>query len=245
MFDHPLTPYYRVKPTALEWLPIHPKEGRTSYRNWTGYRFPTETSRPASCVGRFEARCKDLSFAEGEPRLRAVGYALDNAKVVDFVTSEWPLMSEASGSRAETLRAAAEIVAASLIGALKSALFREGDPVDTEATRFRTARDRFWRETEAQFFALMALPAGEKTFAESVGAPWHRALRSVATRILDDAVPLEQLALESARRLVEARRMLLLTLSGTTKRGRELFDRLDLVPPEPSKTARRRREPAT
>ena len=33
---HPLTPYYRTKPSETEWLPRHPQPGRLAYRDWVG-----------------------------------------------------------------------------------------------------------------------------------------------------------------------------------------------------------------
>ena len=52
---HPLSPYYCKKP-GTEWLPYHPKPGRTSYRNWLGLTFgkESETRRVAKTVDRFQ-----------------------------------------------------------------------------------------------------------------------------------------------------------------------------------------------
>ena len=54
LWQHPLSPYYRVKPGA-ELLPVHPKPGRVSYRNWLGIAFGQndKTRMPAESVRRF------------------------------------------------------------------------------------------------------------------------------------------------------------------------------------------------
>jgi len=50
--EHPLTPSYRVKPDASEWLPVHPQPGGVAYRHWLGFVLEPKTGlrRPAKCV---------------------------------------------------------------------------------------------------------------------------------------------------------------------------------------------------
>ena len=44
-WEHPLTPYYSKKEDDPEWLPVHPKAGRLSYRNWLGITMEPRSGR--------------------------------------------------------------------------------------------------------------------------------------------------------------------------------------------------------
>ena len=58
---HPLTPYYRTKPTEPEWLPVHLQPGRLGYRDWVGLVLGdavgnASTRAPAAAMLRAEQR---------------------------------------------------------------------------------------------------------------------------------------------------------------------------------------------
>ena len=94
---HPLTPYYRSKPTDPEWLPVHPQPGRLGYRDWVGLVLGdadgnASTRAPAAAVVQAEKRLGRMAQeVRRGTRLHAAGYDMDNMKPRGFVESEMPV----------------------------------------------------------------------------------------------------------------------------------------------------------
>ncbi len=179
LWSHPLTPYYRKKPGA-EPLPVHPKPGKVSYRNWLGLAFGEggDTRTVAASVHRFH------SLSNAPPaELLVGGWAMSNMKPMDFSVHVYPTfrLDSDAGLRAGTLVEAANVAAGALMGQLKSALKIKGQAGDA-------VREAFFAVTEPDFVdAMKALTAGHGPQVEDA---WLRALRRHALRLFDqEALP--------------------------------------------------------
>ena len=87
LWQHPLSPYYCEKPGAAL-LPVHPKPGRISYRNWLGLAFGqgSETRKVAASVRRFHHFLSNPPPAE----LLVGGWAMSKMKPMDFDLNVYP-----------------------------------------------------------------------------------------------------------------------------------------------------------
>lgn len=232
---HPLTPRYQVK-TGAEVLPLHPQPGGIGYRHWLGLvlRSPDSLRTPAPAVTSWHEGDRGLAVGGGHARLLAAGYDMDNMKARAFVESEMPLPAapdEATRRRldavATQLVLSADHVAGLLRSAIRFALFSPGATVKLDSALLSATRERFWEETEASFFGLLAAAPEDAT------RRWLDRVRDVALRLFDEAAPLTPETAGAAPRISRARRQLLFALAGFGKDGQELFSRLALVTPEP------------
>ncbi|MCY4003820.1 MAG: type I-E CRISPR-associated protein Cse1/CasA [Rhodospirillales bacterium] len=219
---HPLSPYYRPKPEK-EWLPCHPKPGRTSYRNWLGLTFGegSETRRIAGTIDRFQK----LTNA---PRweVEAGGWAMDNMKPLDFALHVYPVfhLDVDAQVRVENLVKAANVAAKALSRALRRAVTLEGRAAEL-------IREALFADTEPAFVrAVRTVVRGDD---EAVEEAWLAALRKVAISVFDrHAVPaLPDRDVANVEQAVAARRALL----GAFMRPNGVRQTLELPdqPPEP------------
>lgn len=224
---HPLSPYYRMKPTDEAFLPLHPKGG-LGYRDWLGLvGSAMPTMERASVVGQFLGqRRHDLnrrvSGAMLMPfRIHACGYDMDNMKPLCWHDAVMPLPmvdpERIEGSVQQWMEAA-DLAASILRGALKSAWFSPGATVRSD---FAFATDAFWQATEPDFYRLLK----ELNEASSVDFPsdealmthrqdWHRSLRRVAENLFElhaESGPAEQ---GNAKRVALARNQMVRYLNG-------------------------------
>lgn len=228
--QHPLTPHYRAKEGG-EWLPLHPQPGGVGYRHWLGLVMasPDGLRLPARTVATWrDSRAVDARA--GDMRLLAAGYDMDNMKARGFVESEMPLPAAASAQDREAaaqLVEAADQVARLLRSAVRGALFGPGATVKLDAEVFAALRDRFWEETERDFFALIAARPPDASDR------WLARLRAVALALFDEAAPIAPETGANAPRIGRARRQLLFALTGFGKDGEALFERLGLAKAQP------------
>lgn len=261
---HPLSPYYKAKPADLEFLPVHLKSSRVAYRDWLGLAFgdgntPSDaTRRPAQCVHDFKRRVQHLdsnvASIRRNARLLVAGYAMDNMKPLDFGEALMPLIvastaavNEQVKQRAKQMIDAAQETATLLVATVRRALFSNPKDADTDSTLLLPIRDRFWAETEQDFFNFLrdasikleelaqrpdATP-GERAEAMTPTAQrWLDVLRRTAERIFDDSVPIDDIGSDRIGNIVAARKDLLLALRGFGPVGGRIFASLDLPPPE-------------
>jgi len=259
-FEHPLTSYYKPKKDAAEWLPTHPQPGGIGYRHWVALaKSEGETTRPAKAVRWARDRLIDLADdpASGRrARLLAHGFDMDNMKARGFVESEMPLhlLSRSQGLFDDLCRqlvSAAGEVAGLLVGSLRIALFSERSIVKTDRELFASLRERFYLETERDFFDLIGdvaagLSSGSEFERLSVQATkrWLERLRPVAIRLFEEAAPLDADATKDMPRLIDARRSLHLALHGYGKRGATVFQALHLPVPDSKPASKRRKKAA-
>jgi len=256
IWGHPLTPYYRQKPSDPEWLPVHAQPDGIGYRHWVGLLFDNEegapTRRPAPAVGIF--RSNRLSqTAKGERkvqwRLLAAGYDMDNMKARGFVESELPVIEPADPERAQEfvlllrqLIAGAAETASLLVRAVRRALFSEGAKVPLDAGLLTGVRERFWQATETAFLQRAAEAADAAPDAEGIRDAWRRNLASTARALFAETAPIDATGADRRPdRIAAAARGLSLALAGIGKDGEALLQRLGLpLPAKPARTAKPR-----
>lgn len=213
---HPLTPYRVDKKSGR--LPLHPREGRMAYPDWLGVTLagPGGDLEPARVV-------TQPPVLEGEGRLLVAGYAMDNAKVLDFVVETVPLLRFDDDDRLDATRriawqmvAAAGFAAAALRRAVAVALyplshrtFRDkglkGAEVPRKALELDGLRDRLFAATERDFetrlrrvavtgSTLESPPPDVDARAEVEARDWIKVLRREALSVFDACVSLDTLS---------------------------------------------------
>lgn len=262
---HPLSPYYKQKPSDAAFLPLHLKSSRVGYREWLGISLgqADQTRVPAQCVHDFRRRLQghtkgDLATFRRDARLLVAGYAMDNMKPLDFGEALMPLIVASSNATNDNLRnlaerliAAAQETAGLLLGAVKLGLFGAGAKPETASTVLAPVRDRFWADTEQPFFAALgtalekadAITARDEDEAReawrdisaAIGTDWLRTLRQNAERIFDDTVSLDDADGRRISDVVQARRQMLVSLSGFGAPGKRIFKALNIPEPETKK----------
>ncbi|MEC9340208.1 MAG: type I-E CRISPR-associated protein Cse1/CasA [Pseudomonadota bacterium] len=149
---HPLSPYYENKE---EWLPQHPQPSGFGYRHWLGWVLGVASDakkryRAASVV------TKRMTEGDGQLRLWAFGYDMDNMKARAWCESSLPLYGlpqcapSAQRRVEEAVRfwlAGAEMGLLFLRTAVKQAWF--GDEARGD---FGMIDASFWSRTEAPFY---------------------------------------------------------------------------------------------
>ena len=123
-WEHPLSPYYCQK-VGGERLPVHPKPGKLSYRNWLGLAFGKsgETRSLAKTVHRYHNL-----LAAPHAELSVGGWAMSKATPQDFSVHMYPTFrtDEAIDLRVGALVEAANEAAKELLGALKRSVGLQG-----------------------------------------------------------------------------------------------------------------------
>ena len=178
-YDHPLTPYYRRREEDPEWLPVHPRPGRLSYRNWLGTTLESAAQgKGIRRTARTIRECRNVGSRAPDFEVMAGGWAMDNMKPMDFsvhVYPGFPGLDEDGESRVHQLVEAANTAS----GALRKALKYAGK-LDGASAR---ADETFFGETEGEFEAsVRRITAGEQEVEEK----WHGTLRRHAVRIFDE-----------------------------------------------------------
>lgn len=210
---HPLTPYYRQKPEA-ELLPVHPRPGRVSYRNWLGLTFgPSGEKRVVA------ASVHRHNTASSPPPAAVLvgGWAMDNMTPRDFHLNVYPTfrLGEDAAQRVRSLVGAADEAARELKKALKKAVNVDGS----------AAEETLFADTEAEFVAAVeSIIAGD---GREIEEGWLAGLRKAALKLFDgDALAaLADRNLPQVEAIVAARRHLLLAFS----KQKGMRDRLGLT----------------
>ena len=203
-WPHPLSPYYRVKPGA-EPLPVHPKPGRVSYRNWLGLAFgqSSETRMVAASVQRYNTMSNPPTA-----ELLVGGWAMDNMTPRDFNVHVYPTfrLDEDADLRVGGLVEAANEAVGDLRKALKKGAKMDGSAVGA-------VDETFFADTEAAFVAAVeSIVAGN---GQEVEEGWLARLHKAVLRLFDQhAVPaLANRNLPQIEAIVVARRNLLFAFS--------------------------------
>ena len=201
---HPLSPYYRQKPGS-ELLPVHPKPGRVSYRNWLGLAFGQsgETRTVAASVHRYN------TMPNPPPtELLVGGWAMDNMTPRDFDVNVYPTfrLDEEAELRVSSLVEAANEAARALRKALKKA-------AEVDGSAAGAMEETFFADTEAEFVAAVKSIISGDTQETEEG--WLARLRKAALRLFDGhALPaLSDRNLSHIEAIVVARRNLLFAFS--------------------------------
>lgn len=245
-WQHPLSPYYRQKPTDTEWLPVHAQPGGVGYRHWVGLLFDDVTDAPtrraASAVVTFRAK-RLFQVAEGGESVRwgllAAGYDMDNMKARGFVESQMPIIEPGNRTRTKDfvllLRQliAGATETASLLGrAVRRALFSDGAKVALDAGLFTTLRGRFWDESETAFLGRVQQAAGSVD-PDAVRQAWLIDLARTARTLFAETAPMDVAGADHRPdRIAGAAKSLNFALNGYGKDGEALRRALGLALPE-------------
>jgi len=219
-WDHPLTPHYLKQPVPPQpeepkkeppWLPVHPQEGGIGYRHWLGWVLGATTDanrhlRSARVVTHLRNhRGRDI---EGQLRLWAFGYDMDNKKARCWYEARLPLYGlaacdpEAQRRVEETVRpwlAGANLAVFFLRAAVKSAWFDDkkgsNDGERRKKMKALKALDAavnagFWSRTEPIFYRQLSkviecARADEDIDASTFATGWLEHLREVALDLFD------------------------------------------------------------
>ena len=258
-WQHPLSPYYRQKPTDAEWLPVHAQPGGVGYRHWVGLLFDDSEDatlrRAAGAITTFRGR-RLPDIAAGAERVRwrllAAGYDIyNNNKVRNFIESEMPVIEPSKPAQTkefvlllrQLIAGAAET--ASLLGrAVRRALFSDGAKVPLDAGLLATLRARFWEATEIAFLAHVQDAAGGTIEVEAIKRAWLRDLAGTARTLFAEAAPIDASGTDRRPdRIAAAAKSLNFALNGTGKDGVALLSALGLPLPEKA-ASRKPRTPA-
>jgi CRISPR system Cascade subunit CasA len=245
--EHPLTPYYRVKPTAAERLPVHPQPGGIAYRHWLGFvqQQQSETRFPAKCIG---AAGKRLT---GKASLAMFGYDMDNMKARGFVEAQMPLLIASDQEKQDALEKlasrmadAATEVAGLTISQIKAAKGGSASGLDL-------IRETFFKETETAFFVrlkdgLDLIEAGSASadLLTGIGMEWlNNALAKAALGAFDRHVQVNAVVanadMKAIKRAADARAILGAALKGYGPSGRGIFGALGASAPKQKKKAKK------
>ncbi|MDO5603768.1 MAG: type I-E CRISPR-associated protein Cse1/CasA [Paracoccus sp. (in: a-proteobacteria)] len=223
-WDHPLTPYYRLKPTE-DWLPKHPRAGLFGYRNWLGVVLAQGgddgTTRRATVLRQWFERS-----GGGGARVLVAGWAMSNMKPMDFVLSTPPLLAldAMAQARVSGLIEAADLLSLELRAAL--------GPVLAEGESREAVREAFYAQTQDGFeAAAMALQSGAE--ASGVARDWLAVMRRAAMDLFETrALPgLADRDIAVQHRIVQAHRHLSAAFAGYGKRGGDAFGAMGLPQP--------------
>jgi CRISPR system Cascade subunit CasA len=260
VWQHPLTPYRREKP-AGELYSMKPKAGRFGYRDWIaatlGDGEPASASLRLPAIAVRTARTDRRGslhedWTQPDARIRVAGWAMNNMEAITYLLAEDPLHLAPetidafdADNLARTMARAGDMVHGALRGALRQALFSEGDKPSWDNGVFREARDAFYEDTDFAFHEVLAKTLARATEGAppdtgAAGAAWLGVLRSCALDVFDTKAPAPVDDAQKAVRVVKARGRLVLTLSGWGKEGGPLFDTLGL--PKPEKREKKKRE---
>lgn len=244
VWEHPLTPYRRRKEGA-EPDSVKPKSARFGYRDWTPVVVGATTgvlATPAENVRLARVDRRDILRGEADSAaaLRAAGWAVDSMEAVAYLHAEQPLhlaenedAQRALDTTAWSFSQAAEKVVATIVQALKVALFSEGAKLVTDKTLFEQARVAFYEATEEAFHDLLNdLASAPLEASEERARRWLGIMRRAAFSAFQASAPIPLDEPEQARPIADASRDLGLGLAGYGKAGRMLFEILELPPPD-------------
>ena len=235
-FEHPLTPYYRQRAGSAK-LPVHPQPGGISYRLWPGMVAESADGlrEPASTVRRWKGQGNRwrLVRPEGELRLSAFGYDMDNMKARAWVEGEMPLWTfddaeaaKAGEKFAGHVVACTETIGRLLIRAIKSA--RHERPQDASGD-YGFVSERLYRVTEQAFYeAINEAVSGIKSASDpddptlEARTRWPNTVARSALALFDEYVPSDGLEARNMERHVKARFDLSSALRGYGRGGKAL-----------------------
>ncbi len=218
---HPLSPYYKLKPTDPDFLPQHP-HGALHYRHWLDLNGQTGETRVAAMVVTRFAERRALLLDEGEGtdampfRLRAFGAEMDNMKMLRWHEGYMPLArinSRVLEDQVACLISAAGYAESALRRAIRDAWLARQSKVKADAAPI--IGETFWQRTEPAFYRVLDQLTDLLSAAEtdeprlvSVKEGWLLALRRAAENLFDEVVGCSDIALGNPRRVAEARQSL-------------------------------------
>ena len=174
LWVHPLSPYY-CREAGGVCLPVHPRPGKVSFRNWLGLAFGRADER--RLVAQTVRRYHELVDAP-DAELWVGGWAMSKMKPLDFSLHTYPTfrLDKPMEMRAGALVQVANFVSGTLYGLLKEAVALQGAAADA-------VQETFYSDTEPDFVdAVQCIAEGR---GQDVEDAWMKAVRSTALAIFD------------------------------------------------------------
>ena len=211
---HPLSPYYEAKGA---WLPVHPREGTPTFRDWPGVWGEGEGRAAAACVRAFgDVQDKEWIAAD----LHAFGFDMDNAKARAWQETTPPLvLDERRRAWASDMVAAAGDASGALRLAVKRVLYGQAREKDGKIDLYlpdtvpkracaevAAALERGLEDRLAALIAFLRCKATQDRDAAFLA--WHRELRGEALRLFDRAVTIEAVSADDLLLVVRSRMLL-------------------------------------
>ena len=228
-WQHPLTPYYQQKEGA-ELLPMHPRAGANTYRNWEGISLGRSGGlrHVANCVNRWRTRSSALA------NLLVAGWSMDNMTPQDIVYANQPVfpLSDDVEDFAVSLVDAADAFSLALSGAMQSFTNTSG----LGASQVEACREDFYTRTQQQFEDHV-MRVSQGSCVEDIARSWCKVTQSVAMMIFESyALPgLHKRSIDDVEKIVKAHGQLRATFSGYgQKTGKKAFEALSLALPKKS-----------
>jgi len=151
-FKHPLSPYYRLKPDS-EWLPLHPKPGGFSYRDFLSIAASDKSKEPARVVRELMLKSTAQFDQAGKNAIWAFGFDMDNMKARAWYEAYFPVYAGVDTGR--LAERAGEFIAAAVLAREKLGRgLREAWSSAAEGNT-QAVEQHFWAYTEAQFYQRM------------------------------------------------------------------------------------------
>ena len=211
-WNHPLTPHYRVRDSAL--LPRLCSANGISYRDWLGL-VVNDQERGHEAAYRIRQFVESESSADKRLRLWAFGFDMDNMKAKCWYEGVMPIVTVSSEMRdqyetgATRLIKSSQAVGNNLISAVKESWFVR--PSEAKGDLGMIGR-LYWIRTESFFYdSLNQLKqaADEHTDTENILRNWHNKIARQALAIFDEMVLSGQFEQEDTKRMVNARNRLI------------------------------------
>ena len=215
---HPLTPYYAQ---GTDLLPVHPKAGSFGYRNWRGVILQSDNRRRPSALVQY---LRDVEG--GDCSLIVAGWAMRQAKPLDFVWSEQPVFRLPNKDHENSAAAAVEAAEQAGFTLARQVSIGAGEDSIKSGAGLR-AREMLFADTQTAFEEILGrMSAGSPIVPER----WVEELRRAALSIFDAEVTPGLADLGEARRTaaIEARKSLVAAFAGKNAAGKKIFDPLGL-----------------
>lgn len=259
---HPLSPYYRVKPTEPA-ICVHPQPGGLAYRHWFAWVLGSSDGakpiEPAAVVIRFLSDIHE----EGHYRLWAFGFDVyQNNKIRCWYESTLPLYTlaatddprQSAGRKSKLQSGLGRMVAAAeeamdfLRDAILSAWFSKNaiKNMRDKNVKLSFIDAAFWSGTESAFYhglqqwlALVQVDTESMDAEIRIKTEWLDVLCSTARTLFGDHAESGQIGAGNPQRVAEAYRQLTRNLLGP-----KLLDTLGLQPADKpkGKTVRKKQQ---
>ena len=248
---HPLSPYYRNKPTEAL-LPVHPQPDGLTYRHWLGWALGSRRGGKEIVQAATVRAFSSARVQSGQVRLWVFGYDMDNMKARCWYETTFPLFdlpvgtdrsaesAELIAAMIDPLLAAAEAVAQYLRFAVRDAWFGNGE----SRGDLGFVEASLWNRTEREFFAFVeqaialcrehGRAALDQT--EPLRLGWLDTLRRSALRLFDEVAASGAVEAGNPAKLAAAHRTLRRQLDGD-----KLLAALGLIAADPPGAAGRSR----
>lgn len=213
IWKHPLTPYSQKTDDPASVRPVNIGVGGIGYKHWMGMVFPRDNEQSALSIREFTNR--QYGFRSKNIHLWVFGYDMKKDKARCWYEGVMPVIFidnekqwKHYNSEIAMLIRAAEMVSGYLSKAVVKAL---------NAGVFNTVRQRFWQETESEFYrqiASLRVEVIQDKDGISVRQAWHNYLIKTAKDIFDDMSQAEMIEDVNAERVAKAYNELIRNLSG-------------------------------